>query len=168
MNVLSGLRKPVLRQTEEQLLLLCAEINAIDLPFKRIVYTDWQYFYTNHPEIFEALAKFPGVEHVSYQQAKLDQPRDVIVRKHSNYQWRSYFREAWYTGDQVHALGKFLLSRPDQFAMTAYWRRKWNAPKYMYITRSNFVDHRDQNDALLLQMVLPGCVRKTLPIVQSQ
>lgn len=168
LTMFGGYRKAVSPETEQQLMALCDTINAIDQPFKRIVYTDWQYFYTNHAEIFETLAQFPNVNNVSYQQAKIDRPRDVIVRKHSQYQWRSYFREAWYTGDQIATLGKFLLSRPDQFAMTPYWQKRWTASKYMYVTRSNFVDHRDQNDVLLLQIALPGCVRKTLPIVQSQ
>lgn len=166
--VFGGYRKSVTPEKEHALLMLCDTITAIQHPFKRIVYSDWQYFYTNHPEIFEPLAQFPGTEYITYQQACVDQPRDTIVRKHSDYQWRSYFREAWYTNDQIATLGKFLLSRPDQFKMTPYWRSRWNSSKYMYITRSNFVDHQDSNDALLLQMALPGCVRKTLPIVQSQ
>jgi hypothetical protein len=31
-----------------------------------------------------------------------------------------------------------------------------------------FVDHHDQRDALLLNLAVPGCVRKTMPIVVSQ
>jgi hypothetical protein len=32
------------------------------------------------------------------------------------------------------------------------------------LTRSNFLDHHDANDALMLSLMLPGIVRMTVPI----
>jgi hypothetical protein len=32
------------------------------------------------------------------------------------------------------------------------------------LDRSNFLDHHDANDALMLSLVLPGIVRMTVPI----
>ena len=157
-------RTPLIQQELDHVLGMCDLIKSITVPYKRTVFNNWQYFYTNHTEFFDQLAAYPGVKYVSYNQAQLDRPRDVIVLEHSDYKLRSYFAERWYTPDQLQTLSKFILDRSTQFRITPNWRGRL-PKKHCYITRSFFVDHNDPSDVLLLQMVLPGCVRKTLPIV---
>lgn len=142
-------------------------INAIDVPYKRIVYTDWQYFYSNHTDFFEAIEAMPGVSHVSYSSAEITLPRDTVVLKNSDYPWRTYFKDRWYYTEETQLFCNFLLSRPQQFKITNYQRQRMQR-NHFYITRSLFVDHHDPGDALMLNMVLPNCVRKTLPIVEKQ
>lgn len=151
----------------ERLLDLCDTINAIDVPYKRMVYTDWQYFYTNNPGFFQILQRFPGVSHCYFQQAVVDRPRDVVLLKNSDYQWRSFFREKHYKKDQLEILRNFLASRPEQFRVTNHWKKQL-ARSNFYIGRSFFVDHHDEKDAMLLHLALPGVVRKTVPIVEKQ
>jgi hypothetical protein len=151
----------------ENLLELCDTINNLTVPFKRMVYTDWQYFYTNDPGFFQVLQRFPGVSHCYFQQAVVDRPRDAVMLKASNYQWRTYFREKHYTKDQLAVLSKFLLNRPQQFRVTKHWQQRLGRANF-YITRSFFVDHHDKKDAMLLHMAIPGAVRKTMPIIEKQ
>jgi hypothetical protein len=151
----------------QRLLDLCDTINNITVPYKRMVYTDWQYFYTNDPGFFQILQRFPGVGYSYFQQAVVDRPRDVVMLKESNYQWRTYFRERAYNRDQLNTLSRFLLNRPQQFRVTDHWKRRLPGTKF-YITRSFFVDHHDEKDAMLLHMAIPGAVRKTVPILEKQ
>ena len=155
-------------QYQQKMLDLAGVITALPHPYKRVVYSDWQYFYTNHEEIFAPLAEFDGVYHVSYHRAVIDKPRDTVCLQHSNYKWRSYFREKFYTKDQISVLRNFLLSRPEQFCMSLSWRNRWQLGQMCYLQRSNFVDHHDEKDVLLLAMAMPGCIRKTVPIVSAQ
>jgi hypothetical protein len=150
----------------EHMLELCDTILSIEVPYKRMVYTDWQYFYTNDPGFFQILQRFPGVSHCYFQQAVVDLPRDVVLLKDSSYQWRTYFREKHYTKDQLRILSQFLLSRPQQFKLTKHWQGR--LIRQSYITRSFFVDHHDEKDAMLLHIAVPGTVRKTMPIIQKQ
>lgn len=151
----------------QQMLALATLISSIAVPYKRIVYSDCQYFYTNHAEIFADLARAKGVRHVSYSEACIDRPRDSVILEHSDYQYRSFFREKFYTRDQLTTLSQFLNSRPTQFRITNAWKKKLTH-LHCYITRSFFVDHNDPRDTLLLNIALPGCVRKTVPIVIKQ
>lgn len=151
----------------QHMLDLSDAITAITQPFKRVVYSDWQYFYTNCPEIFAGLAAMPGVKYTTYTKAVIDRPRDTVILQHSDYAWRSYFQERMYPQEQIALLSNFILSRDQQFKITNTWRERL-PQKWCYINRSFFVDHHDQRDALLLNMVIPGCVRKTLPIVSRQ
>ena len=158
---------PISPETEQAMKDFADIISAISQPFKRIVYSDWQYFYSNDFSVFATIAQVPGIKYVTYHQAVIDQPRDTVVLKQSKYQWRSYFTERVYKPDQLQTFSQFLLSRPQQFKVTDTWRRRFsNKPGlFAYIPRSFFVDHHDPKDSLMLHMVLPGCVRKTMPIV---
>lgn len=142
-------------------------ISNISVPYKRVVYSDWQYFYTNNREIFPVLRSVPGVSHVTYTEALVDRPRDTVILTHSEYSWRSYFRERMYSKDQIITLSNFILSRPQQFKCTDIWQNRL-PQKWCYINRSFFVDHHSEQDTLLLNMAIPGCVRKTVPIVSRQ
>ena len=165
---ISGMALKSISSDYQQIMLdLSSKMQAAANPFKRIVYTGWQYVYTNHLEEFTDLESVPGVDCVSYTEAVPDQPRDTVVVQHSDYQWRTYFREKFYTKDQLATLSNFIMSRSDQFRTTDTWCRRLTH-KHCYITRSFFVDHHDQKDVLLLQIALPGCVRKTVPIVSRQ
>jgi hypothetical protein len=150
-------------QHKEAMLELCDVINSISVPFKRVVYSNHQYFYTNNPEIFDQFRNFQGVGWCAYTEAVVDRPRDVVLLAKSNYQWRTYFRDRWYNQNEVEVLSKFLLSRSQQFRTTPYWANKMRR-KYMYISSGFFVDHHDQQDVLLLNIAMPNAVRKTLPI----
>jgi hypothetical protein len=162
---------PNIRVTDDaksRLLAMCDLLSSITVPYKRIVYSDWQYLYTNDPGFFALIEQVPGVQYVSYSEVEVTKPRDTVVLKESQYQWRTYFRDRWYQPEQTATLVNFVLSRPQQFRITDLQKRRMTYSKYYYITRSLFVDHHDQRDALLLNIAVPGCVRKTMPIVVSQ
>lgn len=158
--------KPVSDAQLQNILLMIDTINAVSVPFKRIVYTEWQHFYTNDPGFFGQLTSVPEVQYVSYHEADVNQPRDTVILQHSDYAWRSYFRERWYSSEQLTLLCNFIVSRPQQFNITQNWRKRLS-DRYCWITRSFFVDHHDAKDVTMLNLVLPGCVRKTMPIVQK-
>lgn len=160
-------RTRISQEHEGLMLELATLINTISVPFKRVVYSDWQYFYTNDVEFFDWLARFPQVKYVNYTRAEIAIPRDTVVLKASDYQWRSYFRDRFYKQDQLEILSRFLLNRPEQFAITRHWQDRLRN-KNLWISRSFFVDHHDQRDVLLLNMALPGAIRKTMPILLKQ
>lgn len=151
----------------QQLMLdLCDVIKSISVPYKRVVYHGHQYFYTNSPEIFNLFVNFPRITHCCYTQAVIDRPRNVVLLKHSDYQWRTYFKSRVYRDHEVQQLSRFLLGRPQQFRLTPNWQTRLSR-RHAYITGSFFVDHHDQQDTLLLSMIVPGCVGKTLSICLS-
>jgi hypothetical protein len=159
--------KQISPEYQDHMLALCDFLNTVSVPYKRVVYSDWQYFYSNHCGFFADLEQMSGVHNVTYSKAAAILPPNTVVLQQSDYQWRSYFRERWYTTQETQTLRDFLLSRPSQFKITDLQRRRMGH-KHFYISRSLFVDHHDQRDAFLLNMVLPGCMRKTMPIVVRQ
>lgn len=150
----------------DSMLQLCDLLNSIDLPFKRVVTPNHQRFYSNYLEVFDLILGSIKLPQPRFTMAVIDRPRNTVCLQHSVYRWRSYFKERWYSADQFNTLRSFLLHRTDQFRITDYWKQKLNCNlSKLWVTQSNFVDHHSQQDSLLLQMVLPGSLRKTLPII---
>lgn len=149
---------------QEQHLLSCAEIfRNCNQPYKRIVYSNWQYVYSNHEPLLEQLASQDFLIQVNATQADVVLPRDVVLLKHSQYQFRSYFSSRWYNKEEIAAIKNFLVSRGKQFKTTPGVKSRLNG-KFFYPNSWTFVDHNDQRDAFLLNLVVSQCIRKTLPI----
>lgn len=140
-----------------QIFLDCAE------PYKRIVYSNWQYVYTNHEPLLHELATRSYLTHIKPTQAVVTLPRDVVLLKNSKYQYRSYFASRWFNRDEVLAIKNFLKSRKSQFKTTPNVTTRLNGD-FFYPGSHLFVDHNDEKDAFLLNMVVSKCIRKTLPI----
>ena len=150
--------------TQEQNLLKCAEIlSNSNHDYKRIVYADWQYVYSNHEPLLEQLASLSFLKNVKTTQAQAILPRDVVLLKNSRYQFRSYFSGRWFNKEEVSAIKNFLSSRGKQFRTTPGVRSRLNGD-FFYPNDWMFVDHHSQQDAFMLNLVVSQCIRKTLPI----
>lgn len=158
--------KSVSQDQVKHMLELSDVLTSTDVEFKRIVFTQWQNIYTNDTALFDKIATVSAITHKTYHEAVIDQPRDTVILSHSDYKWRSYFKERWYSQEQMNMLANFITSRPEQFSLTNNWRKRLTK-RYCWITRTFFVDHHDAKDVVMLNMVIPGCVRKTMPIVQK-
>lgn len=139
-------------------------------PFKLTLSGNWAYIYTNDDAFAKRLiAACPGV-HLRYvKQAKLTQPRDAVLLNESKFAYRTYLRSMWVDDHQLTSLDSFFTAQQEQLqpckslkmflkSNTAY-RNHWLASHY-------FVDHNDPGYCLMLNLVVPRAVRKTLPIVQ--
>jgi hypothetical protein len=149
---------------QEKNLLECAKIfRECNQPHKRIVYANWQYVYTNHESLLAQLHSLDFVKHSKLTEAAVTLPRDVVVLKNSQYQFRSYFSSRWFNREEVAAIKNFLVSRGTQFRTTLGVQSRLNG-RFFYPNDWMFVDHNDEKDALLLNLVASQCIRKTLPI----
>ena len=119
------------------------------------------YVYSNDPLLLNLIAQQPWTRFRSAMKAKVNLPRDVVLLKNPQYQYRSYFKERVLTEHEAPLLLNFLESRSDLFAITPSFRshmHKWRKP---YIPRHLFVEHNDLRDITMLNLVVPGLIRKT-------
>ena len=104
------------------------------------------------------------------RQAVITRPAGVVQLRESKHGYRTYLRERKYSKDQRDLLLNFLLSREGTLrpcgALMAWLR--YNSRYYMlnpnYSRSYYFVDHDHPNEGTMLSLVMPGIVRKTLPI----
>lgn len=140
-------------------------------PFKLTLSGNWGYIYTNDVSLASRLTSACPAAKVRFvKQAEVSQPRDAVMLKHSRYAYRTYLKSMWVDDQQLINLDSFFTAQNSDNVSpckslqrfiksnTAY-RGHWLADHY-------FIDHNDPGYPLMLSLILPRSVRKTLPIVQ--
>jgi hypothetical protein len=140
-------------------------------PFKTVVSFNTVCIYTNRRRLADRLVRLgnDGVHMHLVRQAVLTKPANVVQLQESKYAYRTYFRERKYTRDQRDMLKNFLESRRDTLRVSPALN-DWIIGNVGYILSLNysrshyFVDHDHPNEGTMLSLVMPGIVRKTMPI----
>jgi hypothetical protein len=133
-------------------------------PFKKVVCGNGLWVYTNNPEDFKDIASIPTGEILYINQAEVTLTANAVTLKNPRHAFRTYFRDRWLSNDELTALRRYFNARPGLFrqgpgfAKLVQGRRMWMASNH-------FVDHDEPNADFLINMAVPGIVRKTLPII---
>jgi hypothetical protein len=157
-------KETALRETRDVLL---AETH----PFKTLVSFNTVSIYTNRRRLADRLIDLgnDGVHLRLVREAVISKSAGVIQLQESKYAYRTYFRERKYTRDQRDMLKNFLDSRRDTLRVSPALS-DWINGNVGYILQLNysrshfFVDHDHPNEGTMLSLVMPGIVRKTMPI----
>jgi len=140
--------------------------------YKSVISFNVLSLYTNNLQLADRLVQLdnPGVRLNLVRQAVITKPAGVVQLQESKHGYRTYLRERKYNLDQRNLLLNFLDSREGTLrpcgSLMAWLRQQ---PKY-YLANLNysrshyFVDHDHPNEGTMLGLVMPGIVRKTLPI----
>ena len=140
--------------------------------YKAVISYNVLSLYTNNVKLADQFAELgnPGVRLHLVRQAVITKPAGVVQLQESKHGYRTYLRERKYSLDQRNLLLNFLDSREGTLrpcgSLMAWLRQQ---PKYymanLNYSRSHyFVDHDHPNEGTMISLVLPGIVRKTLPI----
>ena len=158
-------KETALRETRDVLL---AETH----PFKTVVSFNTVCIYTNRRKLADRLVNL-GNDEVRMRlvrQAVISKPAGVIQLQESKYAYRTYLRERRINLDQRNMLANFLNSRRDTLRVSPALDNWVNGKFIGYIRNHSysrsyyFVDHDHPNEGTMLSLVLPGIVRKTMPI----
>ena len=150
--------------TVENLVAAWNELDRCRDRLKIVISYDTMYIYSNDLQTLEHLAKLPYVMLHSAVQAKLDRPRDVVLKTDPKFRLRSYFKDKILSNTECERLLSFFESRKDIFGITRGFKsslQRYHAP---YLQRHQFVEHDDPKDITMLSLVVPGIIRKTVPI----
>ena len=140
-------------------------------PFKTVISFNTVSIYTNRRRLADRLIDLgnDGIHMRLVREAVISKPAGVIQLQESKYAYRTYFRERKYTRDQRDMLKNFLDSRRDTLRVSPALSA-WVYDNVGYILNLNysrshyFVDHDHPNEGTMLSLVMPGIVRKTMPI----
>jgi hypothetical protein len=140
-------------------------------PFKLTLSGNWAYVYTNDAALANRLvAACPGANVRFVKKAEVSQPRDVVVLSHSDYAYRTYLRSMWVDDQQIGNLDNFFAAQNDVNVSPCKSFQKFlksnKAYKSHWLANHYFIDHNDPGYPLMVSLVVPRVVRKTLPIVQ--
>jgi hypothetical protein len=129
--------------------------------------TSWftMFVYTNDAADHARICNFPHVRVTSYRQAELTLPPGVLLRRNPKYLYRSYFRERRVDGTQGQEFLQFVISRGDYFNLDESTRMRLGSGRHRYpFARHSYIEHNSPLDPTIIELVMPGAIRQTLPI----
>ena len=152
----------------EQDLYNCADIlrnSGVDL--KLVVSSNCGWVYTNSLELINELKSMRMLIGKKYSKAVIDRPKNTILLKNPQHQFRSYFKITKITRQQKDMLINFLNNQQSSIRIgpaLAEW-----ATSAFYRTQDYFfVDHNEMSWLTMLNLVHPGLIRKTQQIIQAK
>ena len=161
----SRITLPIIDDQQQKILhKVCDFLQSRSHSFKKIVSGHSISLYTNHLADFQGLASISAGRIEKVDRAVLTLAPDVVTLTNPQHCFRTYFRDRWISQDELEDLRRYFSTRTDQFRLSPGFERVV-AGHRVFLASNNFVDHNEPNADLLISMVVPGVVRKTLPIV---
>jgi hypothetical protein len=144
---------------------LCNLLLGAKTEFKRTCYYSSQNIYSNDLDWLTTLGELSYVRWPEIREASVTLPRDRVQLRNSKHAYRSYFRERVYSAEEKTLMRNFLLSRTDYFRITPKLISRLGGDHfYDQPTGYDFIDHSSEHDVLMLTMIVPNCIKKTVPI----
>lgn len=133
--------------------------------YKKVVYGNGIWLYTNNPEDFQDINCVPSGKVLYVNQVELSITPNAVVLKNPKYDYRTYFKERWLANDELSTLRQYFKTRKNLFRLGPGFTRLIDGSR-MWMTSNYFVDHDEPNADFLINLVVPNIVRKTLPIIK--
>jgi hypothetical protein len=153
----------------DELVLVASELEKIEQQYagQFKVTNSWhtRFYYTNNDLLIVALQRVPEITVVDYREAVASLPDGVILRKNNPYQYRTYFRERKIDPERGVEFLEAVRKYGDYFNMNDTTRMRLAMKRYHYpFSRHSYIDHHSEHDRVMLEMMLPGYLGRTLPI----
>jgi hypothetical protein len=136
--------------------------------YKLVIYNDWGYLYSNDLVMIKEMQNLSYLSLLTLKRVIVDLPRDSILIKSSQHEWRSYFSAGRMTEQQRDTMAMFLTNQSDIRIGPALKRLLTSPQKHCYINDSMFIDHNGQGITVMLGLILPRAIRKTLKLVRDK
>jgi len=124
---------------------------------------DWAYIYSNDLDFLRRLESLTYVMPTELRKAVVDQERDTVLVKSSTYTHRSYLRDWKPTESEATTLRQFLAQQEDLRLSPSL--SDWvSNQKWQYLRGNFFIDHHGKGIEVMLALILPRPIRKTVTI----
>lgn len=135
--------------------------------FKLVVSVNEAHVYTNDLLLINRLDRMPMLRFKTFAQAQVTRPKNTVALKNPKHQFRSYFKLRNLTAQQKDQLEAFLLNHQGHVRVSPALG-EWLAIPYHRIQDYFFVDHDTQSWLTMLNLVVPGVIRKTMHIIPDK
>ena len=146
---------------------LCALLSQAAEPYKLVVSGDCAWIYANSWEFLKILTRSPGIVQPRYSRAVVDRPVDTMILKNPKHAQRSYFKEQAVGPVQKEQLIAFFNNHRDNIRLSpslVKWLQWPTRRIYSYF----FVDYDHGSWPLMISLVHPGLIRKTVQLLPDK
>lgn len=134
---------------------------------KLVVSSNCGWVYTNSLELISQLKSMRMLTGKKYSKAVIDRPKNTILLKNPQHQFRSYFKITKITSQQKDILINFLNNQQSSIRISPALG-EWITSAFHRTQDYFFVDHDEMSWLTMLSLVHPGLIRKTQQIIQAK
>ena len=131
--------------------------------FKLVTSVGQAWIYTNDIELIDRVNQLDFLIWRTYTQAQVDRPKNTIKLKQPKHSHRSYLKSVKLTDIEKTQLCNFFLNQTDIRISPAL--AKWVDDRWHRTQDYFFVDHDSEGWLVLLSLVKPGLIRKTVELI---
>lgn len=166
-TILGKAYREITDKTVENLHALADMLITAPEEFKLVVSINQAHVYTNDLLLINRLNCLPILEYKTFSQAVVTRPQGTIALKKPKHQFRSYFKLCKLTVQQAHHLEAFLLNHESHVRVSPALQQ-WLAMPFNRLQDYFFIDHNSESWLIMLNLVIPGIIRKTLHIIPAK
>ena len=156
--------RDITETTELNLHQLADELIHSKALFKLVTSVDQGWVYTNDLALIETLNEDHELKYKQLSEAVIDRPKNSIKLKESKYTHRSYFRVAKLTAKEKDNIINFFVNQLDYIRVSPALT-DWTDSALTRTQDYFFVDHTGDDWLLMLALIKPGLIRKTVDII---
>jgi hypothetical protein len=121
------------------------------------------YIYGNNLDFLTGLTDSDYIHSPEITEVYLDRPRDTVMLKKSNYQYRTYFRDCNITSENRQYLHNWIRNQQD--IRVSPGLQEWLTNNWRNLYSNYFFDHNDIRLTQMLGLILPRALKATKTIV---
>ena len=140
-------------------------INSM-VEFQLVTTKNHGWIYTNDINLIVQLTENSIIDDKKYSEAIVNRPKDTIKLKKIKHTHRSYFRGIKLSTIEKQNLVNFFKNQKE-FVRTSPALTNWLTTKYIRTQDHFFIDYTSENWLLMISLVQPGLVRKTMEIIPA-
>lgn len=133
-------------------------------PHKLSISTHWIDIFVNDVESLYDEEFFGFLQDVQIKRANVCIAENTILLRNPEHSFRIMFRDRRLDSDQRNKLREFIANQSNEIRINPAFA-DWLKADYHYIFSSFFIDCNNRGYETLLQLLIPGIVRKTLHIL---
>lgn len=143
---------------------LCDALLNTGVEYKKICHPDHLNLYSDDDSFLHGIAAHPGVLHCWAGEAQVTYPKGAVCHDKPTHGLRAYLKEGIVDDNKIQNLKNFFATYKERYRVSPAFAKVLRHSR-RYIRSYYFIDILDQNDLLLLSLVSPELLRKTMPIV---
>lgn len=123
------------------------------------------YLYTNELTLIDHLRTFRCLSGMKYTRAVVNRPKNTILLRKSQYRRRSYFNYIKVTDSEKENIRNFFNNQQDHIRTSPSFHQWLHEKPYLRTMDHYFIDYNDDQWLVMLALIRPGLIRKTMEIV---
>ena len=165
-TIVSRRWKEITDDTVEDLHELADILIKTSIDHKFVTSVNHAYVYTNSITLFKRIVKLANIQDISYSEAVINRPKDTIKLANPKYPYRSYLKSVKLSPKEKENIINFFSNQQDYMRISPALV-KWLLAPFHRTQDYFFIDYESESWLLMLGLVKPGLIRKTVNIISA-